>query len=69
MSSIRCNTECKACFERLKANGRPGKVAIIAVANKLIRQAFAVVTKDKTYVDGFISTKNKLVQSECYTVV
>jgi len=69
MSSIRCNTECKACFERLKANGRPGKVAIIAVANKLIRQAFAVVTKEKTYVDGFISTKNKLVQSECYTVV
>ena len=69
MSSIRCNTECKACFERLKANGRPGKVAIIAVANKLIRQAFAVVTKEKTYVDGFISTKNKLMRSECYTVV
>ena len=43
-SSLRCNTECKACFDRLRSNGKPGKVAVIAVANKLIRQAFAVVT-------------------------
>lgn len=57
MSSIRCNAECKACFNRLKSNGKPGKVAVIAVANKLIRQAFAVVTKEKEYEDGFISKK------------
>ena len=56
-SSLRCNTECKACFDRLRANGKPGKVAVIAVANKLIRQAFAVVTQGKEYVDGFISAK------------
>lgn len=56
-SSLRCNTECKACFDRLRANGKPGKVAVIAVANKLIRQAFAVVTQGKEYVDGFISVK------------
>ena len=37
--SIRCNTECRACFERLRSRGKPGKVAVIAVANKLIRQA------------------------------
>lgn len=43
-SSLRCNTECKACYDRLRSNGKPGKVAVIAVANKLIRQAFAVVT-------------------------
>ena len=35
----------------LKAN--QGKVALIAVANKLIRQAFAIVTQEKLYVDGF----------------
>ena len=54
-SSLRCNTECKACFDRLRSNGKPGKVAVIAVANKLIRQAFAVVTQGKPYVDGFKS--------------
>ena len=56
-SSLRCNTECKACFDRLRSNGKPGKVAVIAVANKLIRQTFAVVTQGKPYVDGFKSAK------------
>ena len=56
-SSLRCNTECKACFDRLRSKGKPGKVAVVAVANKLVRQAFAVVTQDKPYVDGFISVK------------
>lgn len=56
-ASLRCNTECKACFDRLRSNGKPGKVALIAVANKLIRQAFAVVTQEKLYVDGFKSAK------------
>ena len=56
-SSIRCNTECRACYDRLRAKGKPGKVAVIAVANKLIRQAFAVVTQEKPYVDGYISSK------------
>ena len=56
-ASLRCNTECKACYDRLRSNGKPGKVAVIAVANKLIRQAFAVVTQEKPYVDGYISSK------------
>ena len=56
-SSLRCNAECKACFDRLQSNGKPGKLAVIAVANKLVRQAFAVVTHGKPYVDGFISEK------------
>ena len=56
-SSLRCNTECKACFDRLRSNGKPGKVAVIAVANKLVRQAFAIVTQGERYVDGFKSTK------------
>ena len=56
-SSIRCNTECRACYDRLRSKGKPGKVAVIAVANKLIRQAFAVVTQEKPYVDGYISSK------------
>ena len=57
MASLRCNTECKACFDRLRSNGKPGKVAIVAVANKLIRQAFAVVKHEKKYIDGYKSVK------------
>lgn len=57
ISSVRCNTECKACFERLRENGKPGKLAMTAVANKLIRQVFAVVKNETPYIDGFISEK------------
>lgn len=56
-SSLRCNTECKACFDRLRSKGKPGKVAVVAVANKLVRQAFAVVMQGKHYKDGFVSNK------------
>lgn len=56
MSSLRCNAECKACFDRLRSNGKPGKVAVVAVANKLIRQVFAVVKQEKPYIDGYVST-------------
>ena len=56
-SSLRCNTECKACFDRLRSKGKPGKLAVIAVANKLVRQAFAVVSHGKEYVDGFKSAR------------
>lgn len=55
-SALRGNTACKECYTRLKANGKPSKVALIAVANKLVRQAFAVVKSDTPYKDGFIST-------------
>ena len=59
VSSIRFNTACREIFERLKANGKSGKVAIIAVANKLIRQAFAVVTNNRPYEDGYVSSLAK----------
>ena len=56
-TALRYNAACRECYLRLKANGKPSKVALIAVANKLVRQAFAIATTDSTYVDGFVSTK------------
>ena len=53
---LRHNTACRETYERLRANGKSGKAAIVAVDNKLIRQAFAVVTKNQPYVDGFVSS-------------
>ena len=55
-SSIRSNTACKETYERLRSRGKSGRVAIIAIANKLIRQAFAVVTNNRHYIDGYVSS-------------
>lgn len=56
-SASQHNKACKECYQRLRGKGKSGKVAMIAVANKLVRQAFAVVTSNKSYSDGFVSTK------------
>ena len=56
LASIRFNAACKETYDRLKAKGKSGKVAVVAVANKLIRQAYAVVTNEQPYVDGYISS-------------
>ena len=56
-SASKHNAACKELYQRLRGRGKPGKVAMVAVANKLVRQAFAVVTSNTSYVDGFVSTK------------
>ena len=56
-SASRHNSACKECYQRLRGKGKSGKVAMVAVANKLVRQAFAVVSSNKSYIDGFVSTK------------
>ena len=56
-SASQHNASCKEMCQRLKQRGKSGKVIMIAVANKLVRQAFAVVTTNKSYIDGFVSTK------------
>lgn len=56
-SSIRSNKACKALFERLRAKGKPVKLALIAVANLLIRQIYAVVTTQKPF-DNELYLKN-----------
>ncbi|TSJ81133.1 MAG: IS110 family transposase [Candidatus Cardinium sp.] len=54
-SAIRFNKACKAFYERLKERGKPSKLALIAVANKLIRQVFAIMRDNTFYVDGHLS--------------
>lgn len=56
MPAMRFNKACEELYTRLRANGKSGKLALIAVANKLIRQAFAVIKSGKPYVDGFVSS-------------
>jgi len=49
LSAIKHNQGCKELYERLKAKGKNGKLALIAVCNKLLKQAFAIATKGTSY--------------------
>lgn len=42
LSAIKVNCQCKAMYERLKVRGKNGKLALVAVASKILRQAFAI---------------------------
>lgn len=44
-----CNPACRALYNRLKALGKPPKVINIAIAHKLVRQAFAVATTNAPF--------------------
>ena len=60
-SAARHNTACKKMYERLTDNGKADKLAIIAVANKLLKQAYAVVTKKINYQTEYYSALNPKV--------
>lgn len=48
-SAKKCNKSCKELYERLVENGKAKKLALIAVVNKLLKQAFAIATKKEYY--------------------
>jgi transposase len=53
ISAAKYNDDCKAMWTRMKAAGKPGKVIIIAIANKLVRQAFAMVQHNSIYIKNY----------------
>jgi transposase len=52
-SAKKSNAACKALYERLVAKGKNGKLALIAVCNKLLKQAFAIVKSSIPYRPDF----------------
>jgi transposase len=52
-SAKKANAACKALYDRLVAKGKNGKVALIAVCNKLLKQAFAIVKSGVPYQADF----------------
>ena len=52
-SAKKSNAACNALYERLVAKGKNGKVALIAVCNKLLKQAFAIVKSGVPYQANF----------------
>jgi len=49
LTASKHNLACRTMFERLVEKGRPKKVALVAVMNKLIKQAFAIGTRLENY--------------------
>ena len=54
LSAVRHNKECKRMYARLLGRGKKKKVALIAVANKLIRQVFAVIKSGVPFDDDYV---------------
>jgi transposase len=54
-SARRYNKSCCQLYERLIAKGKAKKVALIAVANKLLKQAFAIATRQTIYNENYVS--------------
>lgn len=52
-SASRCNKACRDLYERLLAKGKAKKLALIAVANKLLKQAFAIATQKTKYNENY----------------
>ena len=53
MSAKKHNKACKALYDRLLEKGKPKKVALLAVVNKLIHQVFAVVSKNVFFDNNY----------------
>lgn len=60
LTASRHNLACKQMFDRLVEKGKPKKVALVAVMNKLIKQAFAIGTKLENYVEPKLNLEIKL---------
>lgn len=54
LTASRYNKACKEMFDRLVEKGKPKKVALVAVMNKLIKQAFAIGTKLEDYNEEIV---------------
>lgn len=51
-SAKKCNNACKELYDRLVEKGKAKKIALIAVANKLLKQAFALASKNEYYLQN-----------------
>lgn len=52
-SAKRCNRACRELYDRLLAKGKAKKLALIAVANKLLKQAFAIAKAQTKYQENY----------------
>jgi len=56
-TACKCNKACKAIYDRIVAKGKSKKLALIAVCNKLLKQAFAIAKSKVKYNQNHRSTR------------
>ena len=54
VSAKACNPTCKALYDRLREKGKPSKVALMAVANKLVKQVYAILKSGQPYDPEYV---------------
>lgn len=54
-SACKHNKGCQEIYERIVNKGKSKKLALIAVANKLLKQAFAIAKSGRPYDENFVS--------------
>ncbi len=54
-NACKYNRACKSLFDRIVAKGKSKKLALIAVCNKLLKQAFAIVKNGIPYNNEYRS--------------
>ena len=54
-TACKYNKGCKAIYDRIVAKGKSKKLALIAVCNKLLKQAFAIVKSGLPYDEKYVS--------------
>ncbi len=54
-SACKHNKACRELYERIVAKGKSKKLALIAVSNKLLKQAFAIAKSGLPYDENFVS--------------
>ena len=57
-SACKHNKACREIYERIVAKGKSKKLALIAVANKLLKQAFAIAKSGSPYDEKFVPKLN-----------
>jgi transposase len=57
LSAKKCNKTCQELYNRLLQKGKKKKLALIAVANKLLKQAFSIIKNNSIYNVNFLSKK------------
>nr|WP_281340822.1 transposase [Sulfurihydrogenibium sp. YO3AOP1] len=53
LSAIRFNKYCRELYERLVSKGKAKKLALVAVAHKLLRQAYGVLKSRRPFDENF----------------
>ncbi len=60
-TACKSNKSCKQIYSRITAKGKSKKLALIAVSNKLLKQAFAIAKSGLKYDENFVSVKPEII--------